>query len=233
MLSPCYLFLQIHFCIFKNSVSNHLPNPDEQSVKSTGKMNQIFGDFIEDLPLSQEYLIIGFSPSSIPLKQRWRNNGLSADFLADYLITFFPLSDPENETNQQAEIKSAVNYIANELLENAMKFNDESCQYPISIQLHLKTDRIIFAVTNSISKSSVINFQDFIEKLLTSDSGQLYIDQLEKNATDEANHVSRLGYLTMLNDYTAKLGWKFQTVPQQPDIMTVTTMVQLPVQSID
>jgi hypothetical protein len=51
-------------------------------------MIQTFGDFIE-LPASQEYLIIGFSPSSIPLKQRWRNNGLSADFMADYLATFF------------------------------------------------------------------------------------------------------------------------------------------------
>jgi hypothetical protein len=32
-----------------------------------------------------EYLKIGFSPTSIPIQQRWRNNGLSANFLADYL----------------------------------------------------------------------------------------------------------------------------------------------------
>jgi hypothetical protein len=50
--------------------------------------NIVLGNFIENLPPSQEYLILSFSPSSIPLKQRWRNNCLSADFLADYLSTF-------------------------------------------------------------------------------------------------------------------------------------------------
>ena len=100
-------------------------------------MAQFFGDCIEDIPTSQEYLILGFSPSSVPLKQRWRNNGLSADFLADYLTTFFP-GDEENPITvvQQAEIKSAVSYIANELLENAMKFSDENSEQPISIALH-------------------------------------------------------------------------------------------------
>ena len=93
-------------------------------------MIQIFGDFIEQPP-SQEYLIIGFSPSSIPLKQRWRNNGLSADFLADYLTTFFPGNEDDPSTiERQAEIKSAVSYIANELLENAMKFNDANLGVP-------------------------------------------------------------------------------------------------------
>ena len=101
-------------------------------------MTQIFGDFIDDLPPSQEYLIVGFSPSSVPLKQRWRNNGLSADFLADYFTTFFPSSQSDRtESDRQAEIKSAVSYIANELLENAIKFNDETSQYPISIHLQL------------------------------------------------------------------------------------------------
>ncbi|HSF76291.1 MAG TPA: ATP-binding protein, partial [Microcoleus sp.] len=71
-------------------------------------MTQIFGDFIEQ-PASQEYLIMGFSPSSVPLKQRWRNNGLSADFLADYLTTFFPGNQDDPSTiERQAEIKSAV-----------------------------------------------------------------------------------------------------------------------------
>ena len=52
-------------------------------------MTQKFGDFIDEMPDRQEYLIIAFSPSSISLQERWRNNGLSADFMADYFITFF------------------------------------------------------------------------------------------------------------------------------------------------
>ncbi len=89
-------------------------------------MIEIFGDFSESKLNNEEFLIIGFSPTSIPIKQRWRNNGLSADFVADYLTTFFPVSDEDPSTRErQVEIKGAVSYIANELLENAMKYNDE------------------------------------------------------------------------------------------------------------
>ena len=190
-------------------------------------MIQTFGDFIE-LPASQEYLIIGFSPSSIPLKQRWRNNGLSADFMADYLATFFPGNEDDNSTiDRQAEIKSAVSYIANELLENAMKFNNETSDYPINIQLQLECDGVIFSVVNSISPQAVDKFQAYIQHLLASEPSELYIQQLEKNAVEESCTDSRLGLLTMLTDYTAKIGWKFQTVHQDPEVIAVTTMVQL------
>lgn len=190
-------------------------------------MIQTFGDFIE-LPASQEYLIIGFSPSSIPLKQRWRNNGLSADFMADYLVTFFPGNEDDTSTiDRQAEIKSSVSYIANELLENAMKFNNETSEYPIDIKLQLESDGVIFSVVNSISPQAVDKFQAYIQQLLASEPSELYIQQLEKNAADESCTDCGLGLLTMLTDYTAKIGWKFQTVHQDPEVIAVTTMVQL------
>ena len=190
-------------------------------------MIQTFGDFIE-LPASQEYLIIGFSPSSIPLKQRWRNNGLSADFMADYLATFFPGNEDDSSTiERQAEIKSAVSYIANELLENAMKFNNETSEYPINIKLQLESDGVLFSVANSISPQGVDKFQAYIQQLLASDPSELYIQQLEKNAVEESCTDSGLGLLTMLTDYSAKIGWKFQTVHKDPEVIAVTTMVQL------
>ena len=193
-------------------------------------MTQIFGDFIDDLPPSQEYLIVGFSPSSVPLKQRWRNNGLSADFLADYFTTFFPSRQSDRtESDRQAEIKSAVSYIANELLENAIKFNDETSQYPISIHLQLHNDRLVFLTTNSLSAEAAEKFQAFIQELMTSDPNELYIHQLEKSAEDESNTISGLGILTMINDYLAEIGWKFETVQKETEVISVTTMVQLPV----
>ena len=190
-------------------------------------MIQTFGDFIE-LPASQEYLIIGFSPSSIPLKQRWRNNGLSADFMADYLATFFPGNEDDSSTiERQAEIKSAVSYIANELLENAMKFNNETSEYPINIKLQLESEGVLFSVVNSISRQGVDKFQAYIQQLLASEPSELYIQQLEKNAVEESCTDSGLGLLTMLTDYSAKIGWKFQTVHKDPEVIAVTTMVQL------
>ncbi|NJK65398.1 MAG: ATP-binding protein [Microcoleus sp. CSU_2_2] len=192
-------------------------------------MIQIFGDFIEPAT-SHEYLIIGFSPSSIPLNQRWRNNGLSADFLADYLTTFFPGNEDDPSTvNRQAEIKSAVSYIANELLENAMKFNDETSDYLIDIKLQLESDGLIFSVANSIPPQAVGKFQTYIQELLASNPSELYLQQLEKNAADDNCTGSGLGLLTMLADYTAKIGWKFETVQKEPQVIAVTTMVQLKV----
>ena len=191
-------------------------------------VGQIWGDFIQDLPPSQEYLILSFSPGSIPLRQRWRNNCLSADFLADYLSSFF-LSDEHQqvECDKQAEVKSAVSYIANELLENAMKYGVEMSPFPISIQIHLNPDLIIFQLTNSIESDNSQKFQQRIKTILDGDPSELYIAQLEKNALEESGEESGLGILTILNDYGAKLGWKFESLPQQSSEMAVTTMVQL------
>ena len=112
-------------------------------------MANIFGDFVDKDAKDQEYLLIGFSATSIPLQQRWRNNGLSADFLSDYVICFFPGEDTDSAGRREAA-KSAVSYIANELLENAMKFTYAPSEYPVTIGMHLDRDKVRFYVTNSV-----------------------------------------------------------------------------------
>ncbi|MEL6441288.1 MAG: ATP-binding protein [Cyanobacteria bacterium J06621_8] len=191
-------------------------------------IKQTLGDFIHNLPPSQEYLILSFSPGSKPLRQRWRNNCLSADFLADYLSTFF-LGNNEQQVDdaKQIEVKGAVSFIANELLENGMKYCVEASLFPISIQIHLNPKFIVFQLTNSITPSQTQHFQHRIKKLLNGDPGEMYLAQLEKNALEDSQKSSNLGLLTMLNDYGAKLGWKFELLSNQSQEMAVTTMVQL------
>lgn len=191
-------------------------------------MTQIFGEFTEDIVSSQEYLIIGFSPSSIPLKQRWRNNGLSADFLADYLTTFFPPNEDDPASVQKrTEIKGSVSYIVNELLENAMKYNNSDSSHPISIQLHLSCDRIIILISNSINIAAIAPYQTYIKNLLNCDLQELYLQQLEKSALDKNSSDSGLGLLTIINDYGAKLSWKFVTLDREPQETIVTTIAEL------
>ena len=188
-------------------------------------MIKTFGNVIEKPAESKGYLVIGFSPNSISILQRWRNNGLSADFFADYIVSFFPKDkNIPNNVDKHIEIRSTVSYVANELLENAMKFSDKKTSFPISIQLQLYDNSIEFFVTNSILEESVIQFQTYIQTILNSDTQELYIDQLEKNAENENSSNSGLGILTMINDYTAKIGWKFE-INNQKNI--VTTIVQL------
>ena len=191
-------------------------------------MAQTFGNFVEDESSSPEYLVIGFSSNSIPLKQLWRNNGLSASFIADFLIPFFPIAeDAPNALKQRDRVIGAVRYIANELLENAMKFSDETSQYPISIKLDLKHDRLIVRTKNAIAPQRIASFQALIQDLLSCDPQERFMDQLEKN-TQEGWSSSGLGLLTIMNDYAGIPGWKFETIQQEPSIATVTTSVQLP-----
>lgn len=190
-------------------------------------MAEIFGDFEDNLPPSQEYLRIQFSPSSVPLKQRWRNNGLSANFMADFLLTFLPNNHGIHHANDQEAIQGTICYVANELLENAMKFTDETSPYPISLTLYLLSDRLVFISINSVSIQSKKKLQEFIHRLLTSDPNQLYTEQLEKSALDESNSSAGLGILTMMNDYSAAIGWKLETIFGNPKRNTVITMVQL------
>lgn len=190
-------------------------------------MVRIFGDFIEQGMQDQEYLKLGFSPSSLPLQQRWRNNGLSADFLADYLTTFFP-GDDDAAQDRQAEIKSAVSYIANELLENAMKFSYGPAQQAVSITINLDEENVRFYTSNSVNPDTVEQFQYFVEALLAGDPQELYVERLEANAEGEGGG-SGLGFLTMINDYNASLAWKFSVAEDDPSVVIVTAMVQLQV----
>ncbi|MEA5510467.1 DUF6272 family protein [Crocosphaera sp. UHCC 0190] len=194
------------------------------------KSYEIYGDFLEELPASDQFLVISFSPSSIPLKQRWRNNGLSADFVADYLTTFFPADEDDLSTvERQKELKGAVSYIANELLENAMKFHDESVHNTIQFGIHLFDETVVLFSKNCIPSANWPRFKPIIEDLITSDPQELYINQMEKLAEEDDNHGSGLGLITICCDYGASLGWKIDSQEENLGILTINTMVQLQV----
>lgn len=191
-------------------------------------MAQTFGNFSEKKKGSGEHLRIDFSPTSLPIQQRWRNYGLSADFLADYLSTFFPGEDGSHSA-QQAEIKDAVSYVANELLENAMKYSYAPAQHAVSIDMYLEVDAISLYVTNSVDPKTIEPFHHLIQRLLSEDVDDLYMEQLMRNAEEETEDDSGMGYLTMLHDYGARLAWKFEALAQDAEVVTVTTMVKLSV----
>ncbi|HSP00454.1 MAG TPA: ATP-binding protein [Thioalkalivibrio sp.] len=186
-------------------------------------MTEDYGQIREIHPQRDiETLNLSFWPGSVPLKQRWRNNGLSADFLGDYVTTFFPLDDNDPATRQrQGEIRGAVSFIANELLENAMKFHADGLPEPITIRLYLMRDQIVFQESNAARGEATTQFRGFVERVRSTDPGELYIEQIERNALAEGS--AGLGYLTMINDYGADLAWRFEPIAQ--DGFRVTTQV--------
>jgi hypothetical protein len=188
---------------------------------------QTIGRFLEAIPESQEYLTLNFALGSTPQRQeRWRNYGLSADFLGDYFSAFFPRTEViENSINLKDTVKASVSYIANELLENAVKYSDASVDLPISITLRLYNQEMIFQVTNYSSQTIATAYQEFVEAIQFSDLDTLYIQQLEKTALGEDG--SHMGLLTILKDYSATGGWKFEPLLDAPTVSRVNVMVHL------
>ncbi len=180
-----------------------------------------------------EYLTLAFSPISAPLRSRWRNNGLSADFLGDYVTTFLPGKGGEAVIEKrQNQIRHAVTYIANELLENAMKYHERDVDIPIRIHLELASDRITVSVSNGIARAQAEIYRGFVEHLGEGDAGDLLLQQQEESAKGDDSAVSCLGLLTMISDYGAELAWRFDPDPVKPEMMTVTTSAVLPLMNV-
>ncbi len=183
-------------------------------------MMKIFGEFNE-APNTREYFIFGFSPNSvIPFNDLWKTNGLLADCLASYLALFYADSDVR-------EIKEVISHVANELLENARKFCDKTSDTAISIEFQLYSDHLILRASNSVPLENIIGFQSVIQELLNSDPQEMYVRQIKQAKKSNSTINSRLGLLMIAKDYGAKLGWKFETVQQDPEVVVVTTMVYL------
>jgi hypothetical protein len=193
-------------------------------------MAQIFGTFIGEFPPEHDSLELMFTPDSRPIKRRWRNNRLSAHFVADYLASFFPMDEDDAGSEKRIKQgKGAVSYIANELLENAMKFHDQASSYKVKFGIHFIEGSELVAViftTNSVQSEGGERFKLFIKELLESDPAELYLQQVEKSIESDTE-ASGLGLVTMINDYSAKIGWKFDTLLDNPDEIAVTTLVQI------
>jgi len=194
--------------------------------------SQTLGSYVERSG-ENEYLTLAFSPLSAPLRSRWRNNGLSADFLGDYVTTFLPTQGSVAPAGTRSnEIRHAVTYIANELLENAMKYHEREVDIPIRIHLELTGDCIAVSVSNGISGEQARSYQAFVKRVLGGDAGDLLVKQQEESARGIESTTSGLGLLTMISDYGAQLGWRFDAHPAQGEVMTVTTNAVLPLKDV-
>ena len=167
----------------------------------------------------REGLMITSSPTSILLKERWKNNGLSADFMGDYFANFYAM-DASSDPHRREEVKSTVSFVANELIENAMKFTDVDA-IPISIRLTMLDGELVFCATNETSVENGIKYLEAIKTLLSADLWAEY--EKRASATGES---SGLGLLSMLLDYSARIGWRF-LVRDEQRVMVITT-VRLP-----
>lgn len=196
----------------------------EKSVPTTRV--SYFGQFKTGLPAPLQTRTIVLSPSKMPLQ--WRDSHATAEELAEYFAAFFP-GDEAAEPDPRAEMRSSISYIANELIENAVKFHFDQAQ-DVTIKGDLYPEEFILTAHNSVDPQTMPLFLSFIEELLSDDPGMLLLRQLETGLDSLSKTTSGIGFLTMMNDYQASLGWKFEYAPGPADEeISVSTMACLPI----
>ena len=136
-----------------------------------------------------------------PLELNWHHCSVTAEFLGD----IYALRCATNGFDAH-DARHSIGYLANELMENAVKF-----RAPGEIVVHSSLDgsRFEMRVINLIAPETSDRFQLLLAEIAERDPGELLIERIEANAENPSSSGSGLGLLTLMNDYSAQMGWIF------------------------
>ena len=161
------------------------------------------------------------------LPAQWAHCDITANTVAAYFASFFPAESGDGMVGRD-ELTFSVNYIANELLENAIKFG---CGGTLEFRAMMTRSDLLLWAVNSATLSAYHHLETVISEILKGDSQQLLLERIEYNALNPENDISGLGYLTMMSDYGVRFGWAF--CEQAEAIVAIETQAWLPVQRKD
>jgi len=180
-----------------------------------------FGDSAE-LPATLEHsLRLDFHPDQLPL--RWSHCSATADFLANYYQGLLKAQLPPSGL---ADLRHSISYLANELLENTVKFGAPGDVY---VETGLAGADFILRLGNWIDSNASTAFQRLLAELTAGDPGELLLQRIEANAADESSSASGLGILTLMSDYQVRFSWSF--TPEDDGRVFLRTAARLPLPS--
>ena len=189
-------------------------------------MNDSIGVFREDWPASEGVLLAAplaslvFYPADFAV--RWSQCSATAEFLAGYFAAIDACRSADDSTRR--ELLGTLSYIVNELVENAVKF---SVGDTVQVTVRVDAGELTVAVSNQILAAAAPPLALKFGELLAGDPQELLFARVEANAEDPADRVSGLGFLTMMSDYGARLGWRFTGLRDNPQNVLLTTMARL------
>jgi hypothetical protein len=185
-------------------------------------MVEVIGDFIEVEPSALLILMsLKLFPGVLPIA--WEQCGATADFLANYFGTFYGAHLGRTREQRDYDV-GAMSYILNELVENAVKFNEGGT---IHVEVGLVASELVFTVENQLSRGTTAALRRKLSALLEGDPTELFVRRVEEKADNPDDGGSGLGLLTMMSDYQAKLGWKLSPVPGQDDALVLCTRARV------
>ncbi|MDQ0559832.1 hypothetical protein QO004_001614 [Rhizobium mesoamericanum] len=136
-----------------------------------------------------------------PLDLAWKHSGMTSDFIAEMMSQ--RLRPSRRLYNQ---LKQDIVYLANELIENAIKFRARG---EVVVEALAQTDCFRLRVSNFIDSETAAKFQRRLMNITVGDPGDLLIQQIEASATMTGN-ISGLGLLTLMSDYEVQFAWRFE-----------------------
>ncbi|MEK1897710.1 MAG: ATP-binding protein [Rhizobium sp.] len=137
-----------------------------------------------------------------PLDLAWKHSGMTSDFIAEMMA---PRFRPSRRLYNQ--LKQDIGYLANELIENAIKFRARG---EVVVEALAQTDFIRLRVSNFIDSETAARFQRLLVNVTSGDPGDLLIRQIEASATATTGSTSGLGLLTLMSDYEVQFAWLFE-----------------------
>lgn len=155
---------------------------------------------------------------------KWARCGATSDYLAQYQSI---------NIKQDQPTQIVMSSVINELMENAVKFSaDKTKMITVSIQ-HYGYDVIIEAI-NITNQSGVNGIKRFIKKLESSSSYEdLFFEQLESSFKfDDAGLTSGIGILSILKDYSAKLGIRIEEISELNQTFRVYVQILIPTNTV-
>ncbi|MAN77232.1 MAG: ATP-binding protein [Rhizobiales bacterium] len=155
-----------------------------------------------------------------PLEIGWHHCAITSGFIADFYAQQF-----QSLHNEYKYIKHNIEYLANELIENAIKFRFRG---DITIESIIDSDSFIIKVSNEIDERTSSDFETYLAGITSGDPEDLLIQKIEHNAENPNSNASGLGLLTLMSDYGSRLAWRFDR-PEERMRMRVETFGSIPI----
>lgn len=168
------------------------------TLTSFGLYTKDTEDNTPDADLSMDFIM------PLELMKDWKRCSLVADFFGNYQAYNY---------DNQSKVESVISTIANELLENAIKFTADQNKL-VNITLKRFGKELILETVNMAHRKNIDSIHYFIKLLEEHDIEELFLMQIEKNALNDSKNSSGVGLLSIIKDYNAKIGIKIEETLQ-------------------
>lgn len=183
------------------------------------------GAFDRQLAASLDQMTVTLRAASLPM--RWIHCGLTADLFASYYAAELADEGKDDQRLSQEEISSNIRYAMNELIENAVKFHVPG---DIVIRSKIVYTFITFLISHPTSVEAASAFDIHLKGLTSGDAAELMRQRVEVSALMN-DKSSGIGFLTLMSDYGAVLGWSLESIDETR--VQVDTMLRLSLQKAE